>query len=64
MVSESTILENQMHCLKRTYEEYQLIAQRHRVEYERTKRRLHALSAPACSIAKPTYITAEPECET
>ena len=53
MPSESVVLENQMFCLKKTYEEYQIIAQRHKIEYERIKRRLKELTA-----------VAEPECDT
>lgn len=56
MVSAIAILENQAFCLKKTYEEYQLIAQRHRVEYERTQRRIQELTAPSCALIR------EPEC--
>ena len=57
MTLDQRILENQAFCLKRTYEEYQLIAQRHRVEYERTMRRLREISEPA-----PASFIVEPEC--
>lgn len=51
MISDAKILENQLYCLKKTYEEHQLIAQRYRVEYNRTQRRLEELNAPAsCTI--------------
>ena len=57
MSVESLVLETQLQWLKKTYEEHQLIAQRYRVEYERTKRRL-AEFPPSCGIG------AEPECDT
>lgn len=56
MPSESFILEQQAFCLKRTYEEHQLIAQRYRVEYERTQHRLQELKHPACSLVQPECV--------
>lgn len=59
MPPESVILENQLYCLKKTYEEHQLIAQRYRIEYERTKRRLRELTelteltGASCPIKSP-----------
>ena len=51
MPPESMILENQLYCLKKTYEEHQLIAQRYKVEYKRTQRRLNELNAPtSCAV--------------
>lgn len=58
MVSEVEILQNQLYCLKKTYEEHQLIAQRYKVEYNRTERRIAELLHKTCSIQT------EPECDT
>ena len=58
MVSDVQILQNQLYCLKKTYEEHQLIAQRYLIESKRIERRIAELMQSSCSIQK------EPECDT
>jgi O-succinylbenzoate synthase len=56
-------LNHHLFNLKKTYEEHQLIAQRYRVEYERTKRRLNELQhMPSVSIGESCSI--EELCDT
>ena len=56
MSSDSFVLEQQMFCLKKTYEEHQLIAQRHKIEYERCKHRLYEMQHPTCSLVEPECV--------